>query len=82
MSGNQDDVILLRYARLLFLKSIRNQRKGLKLYPISMHTSDNTKFKQRIAEVNDFRENLPIAVINVYKSSLTTNSKRHYRSLR
>ena len=48
--------------RPLFLKTIANQRTWLKLYNIRIHTWDNAKFRQKIAEVNDLRENLPLAV--------------------
>ena len=51
--------------RLLFLKSLANQRTGHKLYINIIHTRNNVKFRQRIAEVNDGLENLPLAVENV-----------------
>ena len=50
---------------LLFLKSLANQRTGPKLYMNIIHTRNNAKFRQIIAEVNDLRENLPLAVGNV-----------------
>ena len=51
--------------RLLFLKSLANQRTGPKLNINIIHTRNNAKFRQRIAEVNDLRENLLLAVENV-----------------
>ena len=51
--------------RLFFLKSSANQRKGPKLYIDIIHAQNNAKFRQRISEVNDLRENIPLAVENV-----------------
>ena len=49
----------------LFLKFIAYRIKGYKLYIISIHTLDNIKYGQIIVEVNDLRDNLPLAVENV-----------------
>ena len=35
-------------------------KKVTKLYNIRIDTGDNANFRQRIAEVNDLRENVPL----------------------
>ena len=52
-------------AVLLILKFIRNERKRFSLYNSARHTWDHKIFMQIKAEVNDLRENLPLAVENV-----------------
>ena len=66
--------------RLLFLKSLANQRAGPKLYINIIYTRNNAKFRQRITEVNYLRENLPHAVFtyNEFTYSITSNRKRKF----
>ena len=54
-----------RAKMFVFLKFIAYRIKGYKLYIISIHTLDNIKYGQIIVEVNDLRDNLPLAVENV-----------------
>ena len=50
---------------LLILRFILNERKRFFLYISARHTWDHKTFMQIKVEVNDLRENLPLAVENV-----------------